>query len=135
MLKQATELCYSELSPKMDGVKASAMFSKPLSSLPNVRAALTEYMGAITGLRPADLPRPGTARQGRPRPLGAVLYAQMKANNQPVELHVYPDKDHSGTVLGLAEGFDAVRRPHHALTRRRSGYTWCVGQRPCGAAA
>ena len=23
----------------------------------------------------------------------------MKANNQPVELHVYPDKDHSGTVL------------------------------------
>jgi len=100
VLKQATELCYSELSPKMDGVKASAMFSKPLSSLPNVRAALTEYMG--TPQRGYDRPiflGQGLLDKDVPAPSALSLYAQMKANSQPVELHIYPDKDHSGTVL------------------------------------
>ena len=27
------------------------------------------------------------------------LYAQMLAAGQPVEFHLYPDQDHSGTVL------------------------------------
>ncbi|MCB1293873.1 MAG: prolyl oligopeptidase family serine peptidase, partial [Gordonia sp.] len=71
-----------------------------LSSLPNVRAALTEYMG--TPYRGYDRPiflGQGLLDKDVPAPSALSLYAQMKANNQPVELHVYPDKDHSGTVL------------------------------------
>ena len=41
------------------------------------------------GLRDVDVPAPSALS----------LYAQMKANNQPVTLHVYPADDHSSAVL------------------------------------
>ncbi len=84
----------------VDGVNLSTMFRKPVSSLPNARVALNKYMGTpYSGYdRPIFLGQ-GLLDEDVPAPSALSLYAQMKANNQPVELHVYPDKDHSGTVL------------------------------------
>lgn len=99
VVAKARTLCYPEMSAYMAGKKLTALFAKPISSIPNVRQALTEYMGTPysgydrpiflgQGLRDIDVPAPSALS----------LYAQMKANNQPVELHVYPTQDHSGTV-------------------------------------
>ena len=100
VLTQAAELCYGEMADAVDGVDISTMFRKPVSSLPNAQAALTEYMGTpYTGYdRPIFLGQ-GLRDVDVPAPSALSLYAQMKANNQPVELHVYPSMDHSDTVL------------------------------------
>lgn len=100
VLEQATRLCYDDMAAVVDGVNLSTLFRKPVSSLPNARVALNKYMGTpYSGYdRPVFLGQ-GLLDEDVPAPSALSLYAQMKANNQPVELHVYPDKDHSGTVL------------------------------------
>ncbi|GAB18763.1 hypothetical protein GOEFS_064_00020 [Gordonia effusa NBRC 100432] len=99
IVAQARELCYPEMSELMDGKQLTKLFARPITSIPGVRQALADYMGTPAsgydrpiflgqGLRDIDVPAPSALS----------LYAQMKANNQPVELHVYPSQDHSGTV-------------------------------------
>jgi acetyl esterase/lipase len=67
--------------------------------VPGAGPALTEYLGIPTsgydrpvflgvGLRDSDVPPSSSLR----------LDEAMRANGQPVELHVYPDQDHGGTV-------------------------------------
>nr|WP_202926974.1 lipase family protein [Gordonia desulfuricans] len=92
LVEKARTLCYPEMSSAVQGVRLDQFLSAPVGSIPDARAALTEYMGTIflgQGLLDTDVPAPSALS----------LYAQMKANNQPVTLRVYPDKDHSGTVL------------------------------------
>lgn len=100
LVRTARTLCYPEMSKVMQGRKLTTLFVKPMSSIPNVRQALAAYMGTPysgydrpiflgQGLRDIDVPAPSALS----------LYAQMRANDQPVELHVYPSQDHSGTVL------------------------------------
>ena len=100
VLAKAKVLCYTDMTNYMTGKNLNAMFSAPISSIPGAQAALTEYMGTpYSGYdRPIFLGQ-GLLDTDVPAPSALSLYAQMRANNQPVELHVYPDKNHSGTVL------------------------------------
>lgn len=99
IVTRARTLCYSEMSTLMDGQRLTTMFAKPIASIPGARQALATYMGTPysgydrpvflgQGLRDIDVPAPSALS----------LYTQMRANNQPVELHLYPGQDHSGTV-------------------------------------
>ncbi|MFT4200433.1 lipase family protein [Gordonia sp. (in: high G+C Gram-positive bacteria)] len=98
VVAQASTRCYQEMKTGVDRV-VGRWFTAPLRSIPGATAALTRYMGTPysgydrpiflgQGLRDVDVPAPSALS----------LYAQMKAANQNVELHVYPDRDHSGTV-------------------------------------
>ncbi|AZG46788.1 alpha/beta hydrolase family protein [Gordonia insulae] len=100
LIEKARHLCYPEMASVMTGRDLRTLFRAPMSSIPGVRSALAEYMGTPysgydrpiflgQGLLDTDVPAPSTLS----------LYAQMRANGQPVEVHVYPTKDHSGTVL------------------------------------
>ncbi len=100
VIEQAHHLCYAEMDRLMEGRDLRTLFSAPISSIPGAREALADYMGTPysgydrpiflgQGLRDTDVPAPSALS----------LYAQMRAHQQPVELHVYPAQDHSGTVL------------------------------------
>ena len=96
----AEAVCKPELDQQVAGTTLNELFSAPVSSLDGIGAALDRFMGTPTdgydrpiflghGLRDTDVP---------PRS-SQTLYEQLIANHQNVELHIYPDQDHSGTVL------------------------------------
>lgn len=96
---KARTLCYPEMSALMDGQRLTRMFARPITAIPGARQALAAYMGTPY----AGYDRPVFLGQGLrdvdvPAPSALSLYTQMRANNQPVELHLYPSQDHSGTV-------------------------------------
>ncbi|RPA59526.1 alpha/beta hydrolase [Gordonia oryzae] len=100
IIAKARTLCYAEMQPVVQGVTLGEILATPVSSIPNVRAALTEYMGTpFSGYdRPIFLGQ-GLLDTDVPAPSALSLYAQMVAAGQPVDFHVYPTQDHSGTVL------------------------------------
>ncbi len=99
-LEMGRTLCYPVLKDKLAGEDLRTWFSAPLLSIPGFSAALSKYMSTpYSGYdRPIFLGQ-GLKDVDVPAPSALSLYAQMKAANQPVTLHVYPDQDHSGTVL------------------------------------
>ncbi|MFM9379018.1 alpha/beta hydrolase family protein [Gordonia sp. VNK21] len=99
-LKQAQTTCYPIFKKQLSGEHVNTWFTRPLMDIPGLSQALHTYMATPykgydrpiflgQGLRDVDVPAPSALS----------LYAQMKANNQPVTLHVYPDDDHSSAVL------------------------------------
>ena len=76
------------------------MFSAPLLSIPGIEQALNDFMGTpVSGYdRPIFL---GVGLLDRDVPPASTLafYDQLVAANQNVELRIYPEEDHSGTVL------------------------------------
>ena len=97
---RAEVLCYQDLSTELATQRPNTFFTAPLASVPGAEAGLAAYMGIPTsgydrpvflgvGLRDTDVPPSSSLR----------LDEEMRANGQPVELHVYPDDDHSDTVL------------------------------------
>ena len=100
MVDAATTQCYAELHDTLGGFQASQALARPLQSIPNVYGLLKDYMGT-----PDDgYDRPVFLGQGLvdtdvPAPSALSLAANMTLHRQPLELHVYPDKDHGGTVL------------------------------------
>nr|WP_234974506.1 prolyl oligopeptidase family serine peptidase [Williamsia sterculiae] len=100
LVTKAETLCYAELSTFADGVNLGRLFTRPLSSVPGATTALrNQIMTPFTGYdRPIFLGQ-GLLDRDVPAPSALSLYAQLRANNQPVELHVYPNQDHAGTVL------------------------------------
>ncbi|WP_454163298.1 alpha/beta hydrolase family protein [Gordonia iterans] len=99
-LQQGRTTCYPILKEKLSGDDVKTWFTRPVQSIPGFSRALHTYMQTPykgydrpiflgQGLRDVDVPAPSALS----------LYAQMKANNQPVALHVYPDDDHSSAVL------------------------------------
>ena len=112
---QAETLCKPELDKQVAGTTLNDLFSAPVSSLPGIGAALDGFMGTPTdgydrpiflghGLQDKDVP---------PRS-SQTLYEQLIANHQNVELHSYPDQDHSGTVLASMP--DSTRFLHRIMT-------------------
>jgi hypothetical protein len=75
-------------------------FTAPLNSIPGMADALYDFMGTpSTGFdRPIFL---GVGLLDRDVPPASTLsfYDQLVANNQNVTLRIYPEEDHSGTVL------------------------------------
>lgn len=97
---QAETLCLADLSAQLTGTTVPGLFSAPIASLPGAADAIDEFMGIPAdgydrpiflgvGLRDRDVPPSLTMR----------FHDQLVANDQQVVLKVYPDQDHSGTVL------------------------------------
>lgn len=109
---RAERLCTADLAASLDGVTPDELFRAPLASVPGVRDALTAYLGIpVTGYdRPLFL---GVGLRDRDVPPSSSLRLAdaLRAHGQPVELHVYPDQDHSGTVLAsLGDSTPFLRR-------------------------
>lgn len=99
-MQLAETVCKPQLDGELAGLSPAQFFGKPLATLPGVAEALADYMGTpVAGYdRPIFL---GVGMLDRDVPPSSTLtlYDELKGNDQPVELHVYPDQDHSGTVL------------------------------------
>lgn len=97
---QAETLCTFPLSDALTGLRPQEFFSAPLASLPGMRGALADFMGTpVAGYdRPIFL---GVGLKDRDVPPSSTLkFAdQLKANGQDVTLEIYPEDDHSSTVL------------------------------------
>ncbi len=98
--ERAETVCVRPLTDELADLNPAAFFSAPLSSIPGMADALYEYMGTpSTGFdRPLFL---GVGLRDRDVPPASTLafYDQLVANNQNVTLRIYPEEDHSGTVL------------------------------------
>lgn len=97
---QAETLCLADLSAQLTGTTVPGLFSAPIASLPGADEAIDEFMGIPAdgydrpillgvGLRDRDVPPSLTMR----------FNDRLVANGQQVVLKVYPEQDHSGTVL------------------------------------
>ncbi|WP_293235080.1 prolyl oligopeptidase family serine peptidase [Mycolicibacterium sp.] len=99
-VQQAETLCKPELDEALAAMTPTQFFAAPISDLPGVDDALDRYMGTpVAGYdRPVFL---GVGLLDRDVPPSSTLtfYDELTANDQPVELRVYPDADHSGAVL------------------------------------
>lgn len=97
---KAETLCTAPLSAALTGLGPQQFFSAPLASLSGMRGALADFMGTpVIGYdRPIFL---GVGLKDRDVPPSSTLkFAdQLKANGQDVVLYVYPEDDHSSTVL------------------------------------
>lgn len=98
--ERAETVCVRPLTDELADLDPAAFFSAPLSSIPGMADALNQYMGTpSTGFdRPLFL---GVGLLDRDVPPASTLafYDQLVANNQNVTLRIYPEEDHSGTVL------------------------------------
>ncbi|MDL9938368.1 lipase family protein [Gordonia sp. ABSL1-1] len=75
-------------------------FTRPISSIPGVKAALIDYMAVpYTGYDRPILMVSGLPDRAVPIPFSMSLAAQLVANRQPVHLVTYPDTGHSATML------------------------------------
>ncbi|MGJ0118883.1 alpha/beta hydrolase family protein [Williamsia sp. MIQD14] len=90
--------CYPELRKQLTGADIRTFFRRPISSVPDAYGVLHRFIGTPdSGYdRPIFLGQ-GLTDTDVPAPSALSLAAQLTANRQPVELHVYPT-DHSGTV-------------------------------------
>jgi hypothetical protein len=97
---RAKTLCTRDLADALARYRPTEFFAAPLDSLPGIEPALADYMGIPTsgydrpiflgvGLQDVDVPPSSSFR----------LNDALVAAGQPVELHVYPDDDHSSAVL------------------------------------
>jgi hypothetical protein len=97
---RAETVCTLALSDELSDLTPARLFDAPLNSIPGMADALYAFMGTpSTGFdRPIFL---GVGLLDRDVPPESTLsfYHQLVANNQNVTLHVYPEEDHSGTVL------------------------------------
>ncbi|SEH83659.1 Alpha/beta hydrolase family protein [Mycolicibacterium rutilum] len=97
---QAETQCLADLSAALADATVPGFFTAPLTSIPGAAQAVDAYMGIPAdgydrpiflgvGLRDRDVPPDLTLR----------FSEQLSAHDQDVTLRVYPDEDHSGTVL------------------------------------
>jgi hypothetical protein len=97
---RAETLCTLALADQLAHLTPAAFFSRPLNAIPGMADALYAFMGTpTTGFdRPIFL---GVGLLDRDVPPASTLtfYDQLVANNQHVTLRIYPEDDHSGTVL------------------------------------
>ena len=99
MVDAAEHLCYDAMREKVGDFQVSDGLSRPLKDIPHDYEHLHAYMGtpAVGYDRPVFLGQ-GLLDLDVPAPSALSLAAEMALNQQPLELHVYPDQDHSGTV-------------------------------------
>lgn len=98
--EQAETACVAELAEALADTTVPGFFSAPIASIPRSADAIDEFMGLPTDGydRPLFL---GVGMQDRDVPPDLTLRfaEQLRAHGQDVTLKVYPDADHSGTVL------------------------------------
>ena len=112
---RAETVCTLALSDELADFKVADFFVAPLNSIPGMADALHDFMGTPTsgfdrpiflgvGLLDRDVPPESTLK----------FYDELVANKQDVTLRVYPEDDHSGTVL--ASMADSTPFLHNAFT-------------------
>ena len=109
---RAETVCTLALSDELANLTPAGFFIAPLDSIPGMADALHAFMGTpSTGFdRPIFL---GVGLLDRDVPPQSTLtfYDQLVANNQDVILRIYPEEDHSGTVLAsLADSTPFLRQ-------------------------
>ncbi|WP_165617875.1 alpha/beta hydrolase, partial [Mycobacterium syngnathidarum] len=97
---KAEVLCKPQLDQQLTGMTPTDYFRAPLASLPGLNEALDSYLGTPT----SGYDRPiflgvGLLDRDVPPNMSQQLADQLRANGQDVTLKVYPDEDHSGTVM------------------------------------
>ncbi|MBS1691051.1 MAG: prolyl oligopeptidase family serine peptidase [Actinobacteria bacterium] len=97
---RAETVCVLPLADELAALTPAAFFTAPLNSIPGMAEALYAFMGTpSTGFdRPIFL-GVGLLDRDVPPQSSLTFYDQLVANNQNVVLNVYPEEDHSGTVL------------------------------------
>jgi len=98
--KKAETLCLAPLSAQLTDMTVPGFFSAPVVSIPGFGSAVDEFMGIPS----SGYDRPiflgvGMADRDVPPKLTLDFAEALRANGQQVDLHVYPDSDHSQTVL------------------------------------
>lgn len=97
---QAETLCLAELSAALADATLPSYFSAPLASIPGATEAVEAYMGIpADGYDRSIFLGVGLLDRDVPPELTLRFADQLRANGQDVTLKVYPDEDHSGTVL------------------------------------
>jgi acetyl esterase/lipase len=92
-------------------VQVGKLFSRPLEDIPGFRDALRDYMGVPESGYDAPVFMGQGALDTDVGPGAIALAGHLKANGEPVEFHLYPDQDHSGTVnTSLADSDPFVAR-------------------------
>ncbi|MBT0567357.1 alpha/beta fold hydrolase [Williamsia sp. CHRR-6] len=102
VLAQAGTACSDQFAADLARRKVTlnAMFTRGLSSLPGITAALVRYAGVPT--RGYDRPiflGHGLSDLTVPVVTTLTLAGQLTANRQPVQVHYYPGADHLGAQL------------------------------------
>ncbi|OMC03326.1 lipase [Mycobacterium sp. NS-7484] len=97
---KAEVLCKPDLDQQLTGMTPTGYFSAPLATLPGAGEAIDAYLGTPT----SGYDRPiflgvGMLDHDVPPNMSLQLDEQLRANGQDVTLKVYPEEDHSGTVL------------------------------------
>ncbi|OMC33831.1 lipase [Mycobacterium sp. GA-1841] len=97
---KAETLCKPQLDQQLTAMTPTGYFSAPLATLPGAAEAIDAYLGTpTTGYdRPIFL-GVGMLDHDVPPNMSLQLDEQLRANGENVTLKVYPDEDHSGTVL------------------------------------
>ena len=97
---RAETLCAADLAGSLTDLSVPGFFTAPVTSIPGAADAIDAYMGIPSSGydRPVFL---GVGMRDRDVPPGLTLrFADaLSASGQDVTLKVYPDADHSGTVL------------------------------------
>ena len=97
---KAETMCVHDLSTALTDMTVPGFFTAPLDSVPGFTAAVDEFMGTPS----AGFDRPiflgvGLLDRDVPPELTLKFYDQLVAQGQNVVLKVYPNDDHSSTVL------------------------------------
>lgn len=98
--RAAETLCLTELSTLLSGMAPPQFFAAPLASLPGATEAIESFMGLpATGYDRPMLLGVGLRDTDVPPNMSERFFDQLVANGEPATLKVYPEEDHSGTVL------------------------------------
>ncbi|MDG4665215.1 prolyl oligopeptidase family serine peptidase [Mycobacterium sp. 236(2023)] len=98
--QRAETVCVLQLSEQLARLTPAALFSAPLNTIPGIADALYAFMGTpSTGFDRPIILGVGLLDRDVPPQLTLAFYDQLVANNQNVTLRIYPEEDHSGTVL------------------------------------
>ncbi len=99
--------CGKEIRPLSQGLDLRKLFVRPIDSIPGIYTALRRYLGTPDSgyTRPVFLGQ-GLVDVNVPAPSALSLAAQMTANRQPLELHVYPGADHPGVLVAARPDAD-----------------------------
>ncbi|WP_327120966.1 alpha/beta fold hydrolase [Nocardia sp. NBC_01730] len=90
--------CFASMAARAEGISVDQLFSRPLSDGDFVSTARPVLDVPVTGYdRPLFIGQ-GTNDLDVPAPLTAKLVADLELNSVRPEVHVYPGKDHSGTM-------------------------------------
>ena len=107
LVDRANAACGKQMRPFTEGLDLRTVFARPLASIPDVYGTLRRYLGTPdSGYTDPVFIGQGLTDVNVPAPSALSLAAQMTANRQPLELHVYPAADHPGVLSAVLPDAD-----------------------------